>query len=71
MQTFVKTKHVVLQQQHGVKYKQIVLRVCQKPLLEVVQQAINLRAANVQKRITKLSTKNITGSYSKNTTRKW
>lgn len=64
MQISVKTKHAL--QQHGVKYKQTVLRVCQKILLKVAQQAINLRAVNVQKRITRLSNENITGSYTKN-----
>lgn len=39
-------------------------------MLKVAQQAINLRAVNVQKRITTLSNENITGSYIKNTTRK-
>lgn len=69
MQISVKTKHA--QPQHGVKYNQIVLRVCPKILFEIAEQAINLRAVKVQKKVTKLSKKNITGSYTKNTTRKW
>lgn len=69
MQISIKTKHAL--QQHRVKYKQISLRVYQKILFKVAQQAIDLKEVNVQKRITRLSNENITGSYTKNKTRKW